>query len=165
MRRADVGDGRERLGDDGLGERLRRVVGAGLTPVGASGDDEGSGGIHQRIAPRIGAHQMAEGFDAVAQCRVAVAGRQQTLGERIVHGTRQIVAHTAGRTACSLFEQLGQARGTIQPRRLEFGQRDPRRLRAPGGVEFQRDLGGALDGAFQQALIDVADLLHVQRPV
>ena len=108
---------------------------------------------------------MAEGFDAVAQCRVAVAGRQQTLGERIVHGTRQIVAHTAGRTACSLLDQLGQARGTIQPRRLELGQRDPRRLRAPGGVEFQRDLCGTLDSAFQQALIDVADLLHVQRPV
>ena len=165
MRRADVGKGREGFGDDDLCKRLWRVMSAGLASVRACRDNEGTGGIDQRVAPRIGAYQMAKGFDAVTQQRVAIAGRQQAVGERVVHGTGQIVTHAAGGAAGTLLEQFCQARGTVQPRGFEFGQRNPWRRRALGGVKFHRDLVGALDGALQQALIDVADLLHVQRPI
>ena len=59
-------------------------MGAGFAPVGTGGDDEGTCGIDQRIAPRIGTQQMGIGFDTIAQRCVALAGGQQAVGQGVV---------------------------------------------------------------------------------
>ena len=98
---------------------------------------------------------------------VAVTSRQQAeSASASSDGAGQIVAHAVGGTAGTLLEQFGQACGTIQPCGFEFGQRDPRRLRKAILVASSSSVTSAVRlTAFQQALIDVADLLHVQRPV
>ena len=53
-------------------------------------------------------------------------------------------------------------RGTIQAYRIQFGQLDPWRFGALGGIQLQRDFIGAFDGALKQALVHVADLFNVQ---
>ena len=53
----------------------------------------------------------------------------------------------------------------VEARGLQLTKRDARDLSPHASIEFQRHIPDARDGAFEESLVDMADLLDVKRPV
>ena len=108
---------------------------------------------------------MYEGVNAFGELLVVSAGEQQPAVGLGIHLATKVVAQRAGGTARSFFEQLHQDGLAIDPCRFQFGQPDVGVGRPLGTPESQRGLGDAGDGVFEQALVDVAYLFHVQSTI
>ena len=105
-------------------------------------------------------HTLAESF-------VPTTGGQQTIGLLCIDGTLEIPANGAGAPLGGIGagEFIGQGIDTVAVQRFEVVQAIQGLLRALASAQLHGHPRGTGDGTLQQALVDVADLLHVQRTV
>ena len=75
------------------------------------------------------------------------------------------IANCGLRTFAPFFEEFHYPIGTVEPCGFQLSKRDPRALCLVTTVELQCHVADPLDGAFEQAFIDVPNLFHIQRTV
>ena len=159
-----VDDGVERVLDDLLGELARRVVGARRAAVERLGDVQRAGEEDERVAAQVVAQQRVVRRDALEQ-RVVVAARgaQPRARARRSSSAASSLADRAPRSGRSPWRAARRACRRPPPP-------SPRsRPSASSGSclppSAERGVGDADRGVVEQALVDVADLLDVERAV
>ncbi|MCY1307422.1 hypothetical protein D9M70_573430 [compost metagenome] len=107
---------------------------------------------------------MKERQRALAESFVPTAGGQQAIDFRGIDGTPKVPANGTGTTldGVGTGEFIGQGIFTAAVQRFEVVQTIQGLLGVLAGAKLHCHPRGASDGALQQALVDVADLLHVQ---
>ena len=154
------------VADNRLGEAGRRVVGARGSAVGSLGDVDAALADDERLAEAVVPHDAGKRAHPLEKrCVVAARGPQAAGILGVLFGVvRQFqrIAQGVFALARLLVEKLDQVVLALGPKPLQFGQWDFR-VFALGSHQAQHRLGRPLGGVVQEALVDVADLLDVER--
>ena len=157
-----VDDGVQRVVDDLLGELARRVVRARRAAVERLGDVQRAGEEDERVAAQVVAQQRVVRRHAREQRVVGAARRAQPRAALVGQLGGEQLADRARGAAGLLGEPLDErVLAGVRPA-LDLAERE---LGLVLAAERERGVGDADRGVVEQALVDVADLLDVERAV
>ena len=121
--------------------------------------------VDEREAPRIGFSQAHEGQDTIPKLRVTTARGQQARYVTLVGSLRQVIPDRASASFGLVFKELDQCVVPAFTSLFEFAKR--RQASSDIGTCFQLQRGAMnmVHGALKKALVDMPDLLYVERAV
>ena len=161
--RSDVDQRLERVLDDGLGQALGCVVGAGGAAGCAGGDVDAARRDDNRIAKMIIAHQIGEWRYTLFEGFVIMAGFEQRTGALAIDFVgSQVIANGAGAASALLAQEGDQVGIAVFPRMFLQLDEGNFRLLVLGAFQAEDDARSFGRPVIKQAFVDMTDLFDIE---